>query len=252
MTQSADPAEIRKFERLAETWWDESGPFWPLHRLNTVRTEYITDIVQQHFGAGPADAPLRDVRMLDIGCGGGLLSEAMARRGAQVHGIDLVERNVQVAEAHRPAGLERLTYEHVSVESLAAAGARYDVVLNMEVVEHVADLPAFLACCCRLVRPGGLQFVSTINRNLLSFVTAIIGAEYVLRWLPRGTHDWRKFPRPAELTAMLEGNGMQVRHRRGVRVNPLTRHFRLTDSLAINYMLVAATEGGAEGNPSPR
>ncbi len=241
MVASADPQEMAKFEQLADTWWDTSGPFWPLHKLNTIRTGYIREVVAEHLGqrSAAADAPLAGVRMLDIGCGGGLLSEAMARLGAEVHGVDVVERNVRIAERHRPPELaSHLTYEHGSVEALAQRGERYDVVLNMEVVEHVVDLPAFIAECCRLVKADGLMFVSTINRNPLSFVSAIVGAEYILRWLPRGTHDWRKFPTPAELTSMLTDNAMQVTRRKGVRVNPLTRKFSLTDSLAINYMLV--------------
>ncbi|MEO0975223.1 MAG: bifunctional 2-polyprenyl-6-hydroxyphenol methylase/3-demethylubiquinol 3-O-methyltransferase UbiG [Pseudomonadota bacterium] len=242
MVASADPQEMAKFEQLADTWWDRSGPFWPLHKLNEVRTQYICELVSAHQTApGDGAAPLDGVRMLDIGCGGGLLSEAMARLGAQVHGVDVVERNIRIAERHRPAELAgRLTYEHGSIEALAERGERYDVVLNMEVVEHVVDLPQFIGECCKVVAHDGLMFVSTLNRNPLSFISAIVGAEYVLGWLPKGTHDWRKFPKPQELTAMLTTHGMEVQHRRGVRVNPLTRHFSLTRSLAINYMLVAA------------
>ncbi|MEM9385973.1 MAG: bifunctional 2-polyprenyl-6-hydroxyphenol methylase/3-demethylubiquinol 3-O-methyltransferase UbiG [Pseudomonadota bacterium] len=244
MAASADPQEMAKFEQLADTWWDPTGPFWPLHKLNTVRTNYIRDVVSAHRGdSSPTDsaAPLAGVRMLDIGCGGGLLSEAMARLGAEVHGVDVVERNVQIAERHRPAELDaNLRYEHGSVEALTArAAAPYDVVLNMEVVEHVVDLPTFMAHCCSLVRADGLMFVSTINRNPISFLSAIVGAEYVLRWLPRGTHDWRKFPTPHELQRMLTENGHAITERKGVRVNPLTRKFSLTESLVINYMLVA-------------
>ncbi|MEO0421403.1 MAG: bifunctional 2-polyprenyl-6-hydroxyphenol methylase/3-demethylubiquinol 3-O-methyltransferase UbiG [Pseudomonadota bacterium] len=242
MVASADPREMAKFEQLADTWWDPTGPFWPLHKLNTVRTDYIRDVVSAHRG-GRAEgaAPLKGVRMLDIGCGGGLLSEAMARLGAEVHGVDVVERNVRIAERHRPPELAaNLRYEHGSVEALTArAAAPYDVVLNMEVVEHVVDLPAFMSHCCALVRDDGLMFVSTINRNPISFLSAIVGAEYVLRWLPRGTHDWRKFPTPRELEGMLTDSGYTVTERKGVRVNPLTRKFSLTDSLIINYMLVA-------------
>ena len=238
---TVDPAEVAKFEKLAETWWDESGPFWPLHRLNRLRTGYILERVARHAGRDAAGArPLDGIRMLDIGCGGGLLSEAMADLGATVRGVDVVERNIRIAERHRGDRLPALTYATSTAESLVDNGETFDVVLNMEVVEHVADLPAFMAQCCRLVRPDGLMFVSTINRNPLSFLTAIVGAEYVLGWLPKGTHQWHRFPRPAELEALLIAGGLGVVDRRGVSVNPITRKFRLTSSLAVNYMLLAA------------
>ena len=186
-------------------------------------------------------APLEGLTMLDVGCGGGILSEAMASEGAHVHGIDVVHKNIGVARAHASGQhIERnLEYEAVSAEALAKRGRQYDVVLNMEVVEHVDDLPGFMRACAALTRPGGLMFVATLNRTASSFVTAIVGAEYVLRWLPRGTHQWRRFPRPHELEALLESGGLDVRDRVGVKVNPLNRRFSLTRGLRVNYMLEA-------------
>ena len=177
--------------------------------------------------------------MLDIGCGGGILSEAMARLGARVVGIDVVERNIAIARLHAETSGVAVEYRHVAAETLAGQGERYDVVLNMEVVEHVADLPGFLQAGGQLVRPGGLMVIATLNRTALSWLFAIIGAEYILRWLPRGTHRWRRFPKPRELERLLARDGLRVTARTGVRVNPFTRCFRLTRLMAVNYMLVA-------------
>lgn len=237
---SIDPREVAYYEQLAATWWDIDGPFWPLHRLNALRAAYIRDALCDAFERDPtAPRPLAGLALLDVGCGGGILSEAMARLGADVHGIDVVERNVAVAGRHaRGTGLP-IRYEVVTAESLAASGARYDAVLNMEVVEHVADLPGFVHACARMVKPSGVMIIATINRTLLSYLFAIIGAEYVLGWLPRGTHRWRRFRKPREIQRLLEADGFEVAGRAGVKVNPLTRRFSLTSLLAVNYMLVA-------------
>ncbi len=240
---SVDPDEVAYYERLASTWWDETGPFWPLHRLNALRIGYIRDRLCEHFVRDPdADAPLSGLRILDIGCGGGLLSEAAARLGADVQdvrGIDVVQKNISVARLHAQASGAMPDYRVITAEELAGEGRHFDAVLNMEVVEHVADLTGFVHACCRLVRPGGLMFLATINRTAISWLFAIVGAEYVLRWLPRGTHQWRRFPKPAELTALLTRDGLRVSAARGVRINPITRQFSLTGFMGVNYMLVA-------------
>lgn len=239
-----DPAEAARFGRLADTWWDPEGPFWPLHRLNRLRAGYIADHLAARFGrSGHSAAPLGGLRLLDIGCGGGLLSEAMARLGAEVHGVDMVEKNIRIAQRHAEANGLAVRYTCGTAEDLAARGETYDAVLNLEVVEHVADLPLFMSACSRLVRPGGLTVIGTINRTLTSFLAAIVGAEYLLRWLPVGTHHWRKFPRPQTLEELLRESDMRVIDRTGVKVNPFTRKFRLSRDMSVNYMLVAEKSG---------
>lgn len=237
---SVDPAEVAYYRRLAETWWDPRGPFWPLHGLNRFRSDYIREIAAGWSSTGTAEQPLTGLRVLDIGCGGGLLSEALARMGARVHGIDVVAKNIEVARLHAAESGLAIDYEVRSAEGLAAAGAQYDAVFNMEVVEHVADLDGFMAAVCRLVRPGGHMLLSTINRTALAWATAIIGAEYVLGLLPKGTHHYRKLVRPAELARGLEAGGLRPERRVGVRFNPFRRHFRYTRSLAVNYMMLAS------------
>ena len=238
---TVDPREVAFYESLAAFWWDTSGPFWPLHRLNALRVAWIRDGLCRHFGLdSERPRPLSGLRVLDIGCGGGILSESMARLGATVTGIDVVEKNIGTATVHaRQQGLS-IDYQARTAESLAAAGAYYDVVLNMEVVEHVADLPAFMQACTALTGENGVMFVATINRTPLAWLFAIIGAEYVLRWLPKGTHRWSEFRKPEELDALLEAGGLRVQQRSGVTVNPLTRKFQLTRRLNVNYMLMAS------------
>ena len=204
---SVDAAEVSRYNALAATWWDTTGPFWPLHKLNALRAPFIVEHLCHQFDRDPDEpAPLRNLRLLDIGCGGGILAETVARRGADVTGIDVAEKNIGIARAHaREAGLS-IRYLHPPVETLRAEP--YDAVLNMEVVEHVADLSQFMTACCAQVRKDqGLMFVATINRTLLSYLVAIVGAEYILRWLPRGTHQWHRFVRPAELQNLLERDG---------------------------------------------
>ena len=197
---TVDPAEIRKFERMAAEWWDAGGKFRPLHKFNPVRLRYIRDTVVAHFGRDPKGGrPFAGLRLLDIGCGGGILSEPMARLGAEVVGLDPSDTNTGVAELHaKKSGLE-IDYRAMTAEALVETGERFDVVLAMEVVEHVTDVSAFIAASAALLKPGGLLFVATINRTPKAFALAIVGAEYLLRWLPRGTHDFEKFVRPAEL-----------------------------------------------------
>lgn len=238
--EGVDPSEVAYYERLAHLWWDATGPFWPLHRLNGLRVGYVRDQVCAALGRDPGrERPLDGLAALDIGCGGGILSEAMARLGARVTGIDPTERNVLVARRHaKDSGLD-VEYRHTTAEVTAAAGETFDLVLNMEVIEHVADLPGFMAAATALVRPGGVMVLATLNRTPVSWLFGIVGAEYVLRWLPRGTHRWQRFVRPDEAERLLARGGLQVVARSGVRVNPWSRRFALTEWMAVNYMLVA-------------
>lgn len=236
MTASINPQEIARFNALAATWWDPEGPMWPLHRLNAARVPFILETLRAHMAVDAAAArPLEGLRVLDIGCGAGLLSESMAGLGATVTAVDPAEQNIRIARDHaRREGLD-IDYRVGTVDALE--GLQFDVVLNMEVVEHVEHLPLFMAQCCALTAPGGMQFVATINRNPLSWLVAIVGAEYVLRWLPRGTHQWRKFVTPAEATAMLAEGGLSVVEQRGVVVNPLVRAIKTSGFMGVNYML---------------
>ena len=240
---SVDTLEIAKFNKLAATWWDASGPMWPLHTLNQLRSSYIVEQVVAHYNTPNRDKPLHGLRVLDIGCGGGLLSEAMAREGAQVHGVDISDGNIAVARQHaadHASGMEHPPeYELCTAETLHQRGEQYDVVLNMEVVEHVADLPAFMQACNGMVRSGGLQFIATINRNPLSWLSAIIAVEYVLKWLPKGTHQYRRLVKPSQLQALLSRDGLRQITSTGVFVNPLNRQMSLSRLQLINYMLVA-------------
>lgn len=235
---SIDPEEVARYQRLAETWWDEHGPFWPLHLLNRVRTGWIVEHLARELGRDPAGPePLAGLRMLDIGCGGGILSESMARHGAEVLGIDVTPRNLIVARQHAEGSGLDIGYRHVALESLPEDG--FDVVLNMEVIEHVLDPQNFLKRCMEKVRPGGFLVLATLNRTLAAYIAGIIGAEYLFRLLPRGTHQWRRFVRPRELTRPLDAAGWQIVARSGVAVNPLRRRMRLTRYEGINYMLMA-------------
>ena len=233
-----DPREVEFYAGLADTWWDRDGPFWPLHRLNELRIAYIRDKLRAHFGLSvEADRPLDGLRVLDVGCGGGILSESMARLGARVTGIDVVEKNIRIASLHAVnEGLE-IDYRMATAGELVADGAVFDVVLNMEVVEHVADVDAFMRDCARLTAESGVMFVATINRTPLAWLFAIVGAEYVLRWLPRGTHRWSMFQKPREIEAHLEAGGIAVRDTVGVAANPFARSLRVTRSVAVNYMM---------------
>ena len=246
-TNSIDRAEVAKFEAMAAEWWDPAGKFKPLHMLNPCRLDYITEQIAGEFGRNRDDSsPFRGLRLLDIGCGGGLLSEPMARLGAEVVGVDAAEGNIAVAEIHaRQSGLS-IDYRHGTAEALAAAGEAFDVVLNMEVVEHVADPQGFLNTCRQLLRPGGMMICSTINRNAKSFAVAILGAEWVMRWLPRGTHEWNRFITPDELFAMLGAAGLEPVDRKGFVFNPLRWEWSISDrDLSVNYVTtsIRADEG---------
>ncbi len=233
-----DPAEIAKFEAMAAEWWDPRGKFRPLHMLNPCRLDYITAQIAAEFGRDRrAPAPLAGLRLLDIGCGGGLLCEPMARLGADVTGADAAPGNIAVAGLHAAQQGLAIDYRTTTAEDLAAAGERFDVVLNMEVVEHVADPPAYLSACQALLKPQGLMICSTLNRTARAFAMAIVGAEHVLRWLPRGTHDWRRFITPDELEAMIRQAGMMPVDRKGMVFDPFARAWRLSPrDLSVNYV----------------
>ena len=236
-----DAREVEYYSNLADTWWDTEGPFRPLHAMNAFRVRYLAERLSDTFGCDQnTERPLEGLRVLDVGCGGGILAESMARLGADVTGIDVVEKNINIATLHAQRSGLSIDYRQCEASELADTGVTFDVVLNMEVVEHVADLGTFMLACCRLTRPGGVMAVSTINRTPKSWLFAIVGAEYVLRLLPRGTHRWSMFRKPEEIETLLESSGLTVDDITGVAMNPLNFRFRLTPSLAVNYMLVAA------------
>ncbi len=235
-----DQAEVDRFSRLAAEWWNPKGKFKPLHKFNPVRLTYIRDTVCAHFGRDPnAPKPLEGLRLLDIGCGGGLLSEPMSRLGADVVGADASETNIEVAKIHADQSGVEVDYRATTSEALEAAGETFDIVLNMEVVEHVADVDLFMKSCAAMVRPGGLMFVATINRTTKAWGLAIVGAEYVLGWLPRGTHQYEKLVKPSEIDAALSGTGVEVFDRSGVFYNVLADEWRLSRDMDVNYMVVA-------------
>ena len=244
-TQSTvDGTEIAKFEAIAAEWWDPNGKFKPLHMLNPHRLDYIIAQITAEFGCCRTDTlPFEGLRVVDIGCGGGLLCEPMARLGAEVVGVDAAARNIPVAEAHaRQSGLT-IDYRVGTAEGLVAQGEIFDIVLNMEVVEHVANPLAYLTACQQLLKRGGLMVCSTINRNLKSYILAIFGAEYVMRWLPKGTHEWTKFITPDELYELITGAGLSPVDKAGFVFNPLTWQWKLSNrDLSVNYVTASVKE----------
>jgi 2-polyprenyl-6-hydroxyphenyl methylase/3-demethylubiquinone-9 3-methyltransferase len=235
---TVDAAEVAKFEAMAAEWWNPDGKFKPLHMLNPCRLDYITSQIAAEFGRDLSAArPFDGLRLLDIGCGGGLLAEPMARLGADVVGADAAARNIPVAQLHAVQSGLTIDYRHTTAEDMAAAGEQFDVVLNMEVVEHVADPLAYLTACQHLLKPGGLMICSTLNRNPKSFAMAIVGAEYVMRWLPKGTHDWKKFITPEELFDLIGRAGLTPVDRKGFVFNPVSWSWRISDrDLSVNYV----------------
>jgi 2-polyprenyl-6-hydroxyphenyl methylase/3-demethylubiquinone-9 3-methyltransferase len=239
-SSSVDPKEIERFDALAEDWWDEDGPMAPLHKLNPVRLAYIRDRISDHLGRSTdGQQPLLGLQVLDIGCGGGLLSEPLARMGATVTGIDLAPSHIEGAKRHAAEAGLAIDYRIASVEALVTAGERFDLVCAMEVVEHVPDQPAFLKDAAALVKPNGGLVMATLNRTVRSFALGIVAAEYVLGWLPRGTHSWSRFVRPSEAARALRRGGLTVRDLAGVTYDPLRDRFRLSQDPAVNYMLFA-------------
>jgi 2-polyprenyl-6-hydroxyphenyl methylase / 3-demethylubiquinone-9 3-methyltransferase len=237
---TVDVEDVARFSALAAQWWDPTGKFAVLHKINPLRLDYIRDHVAARFGRDAAsDRSLQGLRILDIGCGGGLLCEPLARLGASVVGVDPSDKNIGTAKVHAEGSGLKIDYRCATAEDLAAAGETFDVVVNMEVVEHVADLGLFVGACASMVKPGGLMFVSTINRTMKAFALAIVGAEYVLGWVPRGTHQWDKFVTPDELDDALTDHGMAVSHRAGVVYSPLLDEWRTGRDIDVNYMLVA-------------
>jgi 2-polyprenyl-6-hydroxyphenyl methylase / 3-demethylubiquinone-9 3-methyltransferase len=241
---TVDADQVEWFSKMAAEWWNPAGKFKPLHKFNPVRLAYIRDRICESFGRDPkGHQPLAGLRVLDIGCGGGLLSEPVARMGATVVGADPSEKNIGIASTHAAESGVSVDYRAVTAEELAATGETFDVVLNMEVVEHVADVNLFVTTCAGMVKPGGLMFVATINRTFKAGALAIFAAENVLRWLPRGTHQYEKLVRPGELQKPLEAGGMTIIHRTGVFYNPLSDRWNLSPDMDVNYMLLAKREG---------
>jgi|SRR5579862_492234 len=241
---SIDAAEVKRFAAMADDWWDPRGPMAALHKLNPLRLGYIRDKAAERFGRDTRKLDcLKGLRILDIGCGGGILSEPLARLGAEMVGADPSEENIAAASAHARESGVAVDYRATTAEDLAAAAERFDVALAMEVVEHVADADDFVATCASMVKPGGLMVAATLNRTLKSFALAIVGAEYILRWLPRGTHQWDKFVTPQELENAVERCGLNVTAERGVVYNPFADRWQLSADMDVNYMLVAEKPG---------
>ena len=237
---TVDPAEIERFSALADAWWDPEGDFRPLHRFNPVRLEYIRRQVCTHFKRDPLNLnTLEGLSVLDIGCGGGLVAEPIARMGARTSAIDASMKNIEVARLHaNQSGLD-ITYRVSTAEKLASEKAQFDIVLALEIIEHVADIDLFVSSCTTLIKPGGLIIFATLNRTAKAFLFAIIGAEYVLRWLPRGTHRWDRFVKPSELVQSLIRQNLNMASISGISYNPLNDVWRLSKDLAVNYMLCA-------------
>lgn len=237
---SLDPSEVAKFSAIADEWWDESGKFGVLHKFNPVRISFIKEQVTARMGLDPLkDQPLKGLRLLDIGCGGGLLSEPLARLGAEIVAADPSEKNIKTAMVHaREQGLD-IDYRATTAEQLAADGEMFDVVLNMEVIEHVNDPRQFTATCASMVKPGGMMFVATLNRTLKAFGLAIVGAEYILGWMPKGTHQWEKFIKPSELKIWLEEFGMEQKTLAGVVFNPISNTWNRSGDTGVNFMIAA-------------
>ncbi len=247
---TVDPADVARFDRLAAEWWAPDGPMRALHKLDPVRVAYIRDEICRHFTADgaprnrKAESPLAGLAILDIGCGGGILAESLARLGAAVTAIDPAKQNIEVARSHAARSHLSIDYRSISVEALAEEAVRFDVVVAMEVIEHVRDLRGFLRHAASLVRPGGMLFAATLNRTLKSYAFAIVGAEYVLGWVPRGTHDWNRFVTPDELAAALRAGHLEPAGEAGVAYDPIGGKWHLSHDMDINYMMAAVRPSG--------
>ena len=233
-----DPEDVARFSAIADEWWDPDGKFKPLHRFNPIRLHYIRDRICTHFGRDKQSLrPFAGLRLLDVGCGGGLISEPLARMGAKVTGIDASDRNVRTAQVHAEQGGLDISYHSTTVEEIAATGESYDAVISLEVVEHVADVDLFLDGCAALTADNGAIALATLNRTPKSFALGIVGAEYIMRWLPRGTHNWKKFVRPSELARGLRRNGITVEDISGLTFNPLNSEWQVSGDVSVNYVL---------------
>ena len=228
--------EIQKFSNLADEWWDVKGKFKPLHMFNPIRIEYILDEISKHFKINSKESCLNNFEVLDIGCGGGLMSEPMARLGANVTGIDAAIKNIQVASLHSKKNNLKINYLNKSPEQLNEK-KKFDIILNLEVVEHVDNLDLYLESCYKLLKKNGLMFTATINRTLISYIKAIVGAEYILRWLPIGTHDWNKFIKPEELEKKLTDKKFSTNNIKGLEFNPINNKWKKTDNYSVNYII---------------
>ncbi len=239
MNNTIDPKEIEKFEAMADEWWSATGKFKPLHKFNPIRISYIRDKLVNYFSLDSKEnLPLKNLKILDVGCGGGLLTEPLKRLGADIAGIDAGKKNIEVAKIHaKKSGLE-IDYKNQDVEELSKTNEKFDVVLTMEIIEHVADPEAFLIAAKNCLKPNGLLFVATINRNAKSFLNAIVGAEYILRWLPRGTHDWKKFFKPSEINRIAERNNLELVELSGFSYNIIKDEWKQTDNVDINYVMI--------------
>lgn len=242
-TGTASPDEIARFAAIADEWWDDTGKFKPLHKLNPTRVQFVRDSLTEHFGRDPHSAsPLNGISLLDAGCGGGLMSEPLCRLGADITAIDAGDETVEVARNHAERNGLSIAYRQAMPEILADEGASFDAVMSLEVVEHVADMDAFLAALAALVKPGGVLVMGTLNRTLKSLALAKVGAEYILRWVPPGTHDWKKFVRPSELATGLRAHGFELRTIKGVVFNPLKDEWSLSNDTDVNYLACFSRE----------
>ena len=232
--------EIQKFSSLAEEWWDVKGKFKPLHMFNPIRIEYITQMIKKHFKISDKKInPFNELKILDIGCGGGLISEPMARLGANVTGIDASEKNIKIAQIHSEENNLKINYINSSPERLKEK-EEFDIILNLEIIEHVEDVNLYIDSCSKLLKKGGLMFTATLNRTIVSYIKAIVGAEYILRWLPIGTHDWNKFIRPEELEKKLSIANFKTIEIKGLEFNPFNKKWKKSDNLSVNYIICSS------------
>ena len=237
MSTTINKEEIQKFSRMAEEWWDVNGKFKPLHMFNPIRIEYITEKIKIHFKLKKDKSNyLKGLNILDIGCGGGLISEPMARLGANVTGIDASEKNINIAKSHSKKNGLKINYLNVSPENLEHI-EKFDIILNLEIVEHVDNVNLYIRSCYKLLKKNGLMFTATLNRSFISYIKAIIGAEYILRWLPIGTHDWNKFIKPEELEKFLSDEKFSTLDVKGLKFNPLTKKWKKSNDLSVNYII---------------
>tara|TARA_B100001027_G_scaffold204847_1_gene167283 strand:- start:295 stop:1020 length:726 start_codon:yes stop_codon:yes gene_type:complete len=232
--------EIQKFSSLAEEWWDVKGKFKPLHMFNPIRIEYITQMIKKHFNISDKKInPFNELKILDIGCGGGLISEPMARLGANVTGIDASKKNIQIAKVHSKENNLEINYINSSPEKLKER-ENFDIILNLEIIEHVEDVELYISSCSKLLKKNGLMFTATLNRTVISYLKAIIGAEYILRWLPIGTHDWNKFIRPEELEKKLSNENFKTIEVKGLEFNPFNNKWKKSNNLSVNYIICSS------------